>query len=205
MKWEPAAIMLTLTAVCLYIAQPVSTHHVLRPGAETAKLVIGAYKGDLETVTDAAGARTFRILPRDGAPSRILTEPVLTDTLGPDTVRQAVQPSGNALFRALNITGWPSLLWVAIGLAGQVLFAGRMFVQWVVSERKGISHIPESFWWCSLVGGAMLLIYFIWRQDPIGVIGQAPNVVIYSRNLRLIHKRRRAAADNTPSPPEPRP
>jgi len=40
----------------------------------------------------------------------------------------------------------------------------------------------------------MLLIYFIWRQDPIGVLGQAPNVVIYVRNIRLIRKQRRRDA-----------
>jgi lipid-A-disaccharide synthase-like uncharacterized protein len=34
----------------------------------------------------------------------------------------------------------------------------------------------------------MLLIYFIWRRDIVGVLGQALGWVIYVRNLWLIHR-----------------
>ncbi len=87
-----------------------------------------------------------------------------------------------------NITRWSTFGWVMIGLAGQAAFFGRMLVQWVVSERSRVSTVPEIFWWFSFAGGLFLFIYFVWRKDIVGVLGQATGVVIYARNLRLIHK-----------------
>jgi lipid-A-disaccharide synthase-like uncharacterized protein len=45
-----------------------------------------------------------------------------------------------------------------------------------------------AFWWMSLVGASMLLVYFIWRRDIVGILGQATGWFIYIRNLVLIHK-----------------
>lgn len=77
-----------------------------------------------------------------------------------------------------------------IGLLGQVLFFSRFLVQWIVSERKGESTIPLAFWFLSLGGGALLLTYAIWRKDPIFILGQSVGIIVYTRNLMLIHKRR---------------
>ncbi len=194
MKWEPLLVMLLLVGVGFWITYRPGTRHALRPGAETSKFTIGAAKGELEVLEALAGVRTYRFLPKTGDPSPVLSESQITSLLGPEIVDQAVSTSGNRLFRALNISSWGSFVWLSIGFVGQVLFAGRMVLQWIVSEKKKQSHIPESFWWFSLIGGGMLLIYFIWRQDPIGVLGQAPNVVIYVRNIRLIRKQRRRDA-----------
>jgi lipid-A-disaccharide synthase-like uncharacterized protein len=90
----------------------------------------------------------------------------------------------NFLFTLLNITSWTNLLWAGIGLLGQVAFFGRMFIQWVASERRKESVVPEAFWWLSLAGGVLLLTYFVWRQDFVGVLGQSPGIVIYARNIR---------------------
>lgn len=90
-----------------------------------------------------------------------------------------------------NITHWINFGWVAIGLIGQAAFFGRMFVQWVVSEKSRQSQVPEIFWWFSLLGGAFLFTYFVWRVDVVGVLGQSTGIVIYARNLRLIHKQKR--------------
>lgn len=92
------------------------------------------------------------------------------------------------LFGFLNISGWGSFLWVAIGLLGQAAFFGRMLVQWIVSEKHRRSEVPVLFWWFSLLGGVCLFAYFVWRVDIIGVLGQSAGVVIYARNLRLIQK-----------------
>lgn len=89
-----------------------------------------------------------------------------------------------------NITEWINFSWVAIGLIGQGAFFGRMFVQWVVSEKSRQSQVPEIFWWFSLVGGIFLFVYFVWRVDVVGVLGQSTGIVIYARNLRLIHKQK---------------
>ena len=74
-----------------------------------------------------------------------------------------------------------------LGLLGQVLFTGRMVVQWLASEKKHKSVIPVSFWWMSLLGASMLLTYFIWRKDIVGIIGQAAGWLIYVRNLYLVY------------------
>lgn len=89
-----------------------------------------------------------------------------------------------------NISTWTNFLWVAVGLVGQAAFFGRMFVQWVVSEKSRQSQVPEIFWWFSFVGGVFLFTYFVWRVDVVGVLGQSTGIVIYARNLRLIYKQK---------------
>ncbi|MBL8747241.1 MAG: lipid-A-disaccharide synthase N-terminal domain-containing protein [Phycisphaerae bacterium] len=90
-------------------------------------------------------------------------------------------------------------MWVALGFGGQIAFSGRMLLQWFVSEREKQSIVPSAFWWMSLIGGAMLFAYFVWRQDVVGVLGQSSGLVIYGRNIRLIHKRKRRET-RTPPP-----
>jgi lipid-A-disaccharide synthase-like uncharacterized protein len=99
----------------------------------------------------------------------------------------------NWAFRVCNVTSWTSFLWLVLGLVGQGAFSARMLIQWAVSEKKKQSTVPPLFWWLSLLGAMALFAYFTWRQDLVGVLGQAPGVVIYARNLRLIAKARRRA------------
>ena len=73
-----------------------------------------------------------------------------------------------------------------IGLIGQGLFSMRFIVQWIASEKAGKSVVPFSFWLFSLGGSLLLLIYAIYRKDPVFILGQAPNLLIYSRNIWLI-------------------
>lgn len=80
----------------------------------------------------------------------------------------------------------PEHIWLGIGLIGQSLFFMRFFVQWIASERRRESVIPTAFWYFSLSGGAVLLAYAIWRQDPIFIIGQATGLFIYCRNLYFV-------------------
>lgn len=91
----------------------------------------------------------------------------------------------------LNISSWLNFGWVAVGLVGQGAFFGRMLVQWVISEKSGQSQVPVAFWWFSLVGAVFLFAYFVWRVDVVGVLGQSTGIVIYARNLRLIHKHKK--------------
>lgn len=81
-----------------------------------------------------------------------------------------------------------------IGVLGQILFFTRFLVQWIASERKGKSTVPLSFWWLSIGGGALLLWYALWRQDPVIIVGQLVGLLVYIRNLMLILRHR-------PSPP----
>ena len=77
-----------------------------------------------------------------------------------------------------------------IGFIGQGLFSMRFIIQWIASEKSGRSVIPFSFWIFSLGGSVLLLTYAIYRKDPVFILGQAPNVLIYSRNIYLLKKGR---------------
>ncbi|MBW2502753.1 MAG: lipid-A-disaccharide synthase N-terminal domain-containing protein [Deltaproteobacteria bacterium] len=81
-------------------------------------------------------------------------------------------------------------IWISIGLLGQFLFSMRFIIQWIASEKKRQSVIPEMFWFFSISGGLVLLSYAIWRKDPVFILGQAFGVFIYARNIYFIYKRR---------------
>lgn len=80
--------------------------------------------------------------------------------------------------------------WIAIGLVAQILFTMRFVVQWLASEKAGRSVVPVAFWFLSIGGGTVLLLYAIERQDPVFIAGQSFGVFIYVRNLMLIRRER---------------
>jgi lipid-A-disaccharide synthase-like uncharacterized protein len=82
--------------------------------------------------------------------------------------------------------------WVALGFVAQSMFFMRFFVQWIASERAGRSVIPVGFWLFSLGGGVLLLIYSLYRKDPVFIAGQALGLFIYLRNLYFIRRERAA-------------
>lgn len=87
-----------------------------------------------------------------------------------------------------------STLWLGVGLLGQAMFFSRFLVQWLASERAKRSVFPMSFWYLSLAGGALLLAYAIWRQDPVFILGQTTGAAIYLRNIRLRKREKTALA-----------
>ena len=76
-------------------------------------------------------------------------------------------------------------LWMAVGLIGQALFFSRFLVQWLASEKAGASVFPMAFWYFSVSGGFLLLLYAIFRRDPVFILGQATGSFIYLRNIHL--------------------
>ena len=81
-------------------------------------------------------------------------------------------------------------IWVIIGFTGQGLFFTRWLVQWFRSERERESTIPLSFWYLSLIGGLITLVYAIYRMDPVFITGQTVGNFVYLRNLMLIYRKR---------------
>ena len=81
------------------------------------------------------------------------------------------------------------IIFLTIGFIGQGLFASRFIFQWILSEKKGESYIPIIFWYLSISGGIGLLIYAIFRKDPVIIVGQTFGIFIYLRNLFLIYKK----------------
>lgn len=94
----------------------------------------------------------------------------------------------------LGVRSWAEAAWVAVGLFGQVMFFMRFLLQWIATERQRRSVIPVSFWWFSIFGAAILLVYAIYRADPVFIIGQALGFVIYARNLWFIRRERAAGS-----------
>jgi lipid-A-disaccharide synthase-like uncharacterized protein len=82
--------------------------------------------------------------------------------------------------------------WVVLGFVAQGLFTMRFAVQWIASERVGRSVVPMAFWWFSISGGLLLLIYSLYRRDPVFIFGQAFGVFIYLRNVILVLRERKA-------------
>jgi lipid-A-disaccharide synthase-like uncharacterized protein len=81
--------------------------------------------------------------------------------------------------------------WVLVGFVAQGLFTLRFLVQWIASERAGRSVIPLAFWFFSLGGGLLLLVYALYRKDPVFIFGQAFGVFVYLRNLYFVlHERK---------------
>nr|WP_207620626.1 lipid-A-disaccharide synthase N-terminal domain-containing protein [Oharaeibacter diazotrophicus] len=83
--------------------------------------------------------------------------------------------------------------WVILGFVAQFLFMMRFVVQWLASEKAKRSVVPVAFWFFSLGGGVLLLVYAIQREDPVFIAGQGLGLVIYLRNLALIRGEKRRA------------
>ena len=94
-------------------------------------------------------------------------------------------------------------LWLAVGFLGQAFFSARFLVQWIASERARRSIVPSAFWFFSIGGGVILLVYAIYRMDPVFIAGQAAGLIIYGRNIILILRERKATGTNDPAAKQP--
>lgn len=107
-----------------------------------------------------------------------------------EPVAAEAHPALELLMRWAHVDQPWELGLVAFGVLAQGIFFGRWIAQWVASERRGESHVPESFWWLSIIGAALLLIYFVVRGEPVGVLGQTTGFLVYGRNLHLLRRSR---------------
>ena len=82
-------------------------------------------------------------------------------------------------------------VWTTVGFVGQATFGSRFILQWIVSEYKKKSHVPTAFWFISLLGSLILLVYCIHRSEPIFILGFSLNTLIYIRNIHLIFKHKK--------------
>jgi lipid-A-disaccharide synthase-like uncharacterized protein len=51
-----------------------------------------------------------------------------------------------------------------------------------------------AFWFCSMGGGLMTLVYGVVKREPVIILGQALATIIYIRNIMLIVKNRGRAS-----------
>ena len=90
-----------------------------------------------------------------------------------------------------EITAEP--MWGVLGFLGQAVFGTRFILQWIVSEYKKKSHVPTAFWFLSLIGSLILLVYSIHREEPVFILGFSLNTFIYMRNIHLIYTNSKAS------------
>lgn len=72
-----------------------------------------------------------------------------------------------------------------IGFLAQILFSGRLLVQWILSEKNKRIITPSIFWKLSLLASLLLFLYGHLRNDFAIMLGQALTYYIYIRNLQL--------------------
>ena len=78
--------------------------------------------------------------------------------------------------------------WILLGFFGQFLFFMRFVVQWLASEKKGQVVIPKIFWYFSISGTLILLIYSVHIKDVVFITAQIMALFIYARNLMIERK-----------------
>lgn len=78
--------------------------------------------------------------------------------------------------------------WTAFGFLAQFVFFLRFAVQWLVSEKEKRSVIPIHFWYLSVVGSLMILMYALQRKDIVFIAGQFLSLFIYLRNIMLMRR-----------------
>ena len=89
-----------------------------------------------------------------------------------------------------NVTGGANF-WTYFGLTANLLFASRFVIQWYVSEKLKRSVIPVQFWYLSIVGSVMMLVYAIYIGKVPLILGFLFPTIIYMRNLMLIRRGKR--------------
>lgn len=86
------------------------------------------------------------------------------------------------LSKLLNNEAIPVWL-MFFGIAAQILFTFRFIYQWLYSEKTKFSSLPIGFWRISAMGAALILIYAVFRRDPVLFAGHIAGLSIYLRNI----------------------
>lgn len=86
-----------------------------------------------------------------------------------------------------------SFFWHVLGTVAYLLFSSRFWLQWWFAEKAHASLLPENFWWLSLIGALLSIIYFLRIGDSVNLIGPLVGIIPYLRNIMLIHKNKTAA------------
>jgi hypothetical protein len=193
MKWEPGVLMVLVLGIGVWLVM--GPHGVnKRAGAQFVDFQVGSQKGIVEYFEPAAGAEPqLQVKLRGGFESPVMGPAEFKKQFGEQAYKGVAEIGSNPVFRMTKSTSWGSVAWFSVGMLGQIVFGGRMIVQWLASEKSKKSVVPPVFWWLSLFGGVTVFAYFVWRQDLVGVLGQCSGIVVYARNLKLIAKQKKRA------------
>ena len=87
-------------------------------------------------------------------------------------------------------------VWNIVGWTGQVVFFSRFVVQWYATEKKKQVVVPNAFWWLSIIGSLMLLLFGVFYDKHYVVIfGYAFSWIPYVRNLIIQNRHKQAHLD----------
>jgi len=86
-------------------------------------------------------------------------------------------------------------VWKVVGWLGNAVFFSRFFVQWYVTEKKKRVVVPSAFWWLSLIGSLLLLVYSLRQRDSVFIFAYAFTWIPYIRNLIIHHRHKKAHLD----------
>lgn len=79
--------------------------------------------------------------------------------------------------------------WDAVGFFGHLIFFSRFVVQWIATERKKQSVVPVAFWYLSLLGSLITLVYAVHVGKLVFILAYSLNMFFYVRNLCFIHRK----------------
>ncbi len=74
-------------------------------------------------------------------------------------------------------------VWKLVGWLGSLVFFSRFFVQWWATEKLKRVVVPNAFWWLSLAGSLLLLIYSIHKRDSVFIVAYIFSWIPYVRSL----------------------
>jgi lipid-A-disaccharide synthase-like uncharacterized protein len=91
-------------------------------------------------------------------------------------------------FSMTNIsTGSMSSTMFWIGFVGQLMMNMRFVIQWIYAERMNIAAFPIFFWYVSIVGSMLLIMYGCWHPlhgfDPVIILSQLLAMLVYVRSV----------------------
>ena len=73
----------------------------------------------------------------------------------------------------------------AVGFVAQFIFASRIILQWLKSEKAKQLETPSAFWKLSLIAAIIFFIYGYLRKDFSIMLGQLIIYYVFIRNLQL--------------------
>jgi lipid-A-disaccharide synthase-like uncharacterized protein len=88
------------------------------------------------------------------------------------------------------------VFWTAVGWSGNAVFFSRFVVQWYATEKKKQVIVPALFWWLSLTGSLLLLLYALfYDKHRVIIFAYLFTWIPYTRNLIIHYRHQKAHLD----------
>jgi lipid-A-disaccharide synthase-like uncharacterized protein len=101
----------------------------------------------------------------------------------------------NVIWHNGNFLGITWTIWKVLGWMGNLTFSSRFIVQWYATERSKKVVVPVLFWWLSLLGCLLLLIYAFSKHESVFIYAYLFPWIPYVRNLVIHYRHQKAHTD----------